>query len=125
MSKSEEITNAPLNGEERNYLAKVAMAEARGGGIVGMVAVLQTVKDRAYLYGISPLDVVKAPRQYCRPYEGPITAEAMLAVEYVFDKEVRAFIACTTHFHSVKSKTPYWAKNFEYRGEIGGNKFYE
>ena len=53
-----------LTFEEQDLLERIAMAEARGEGSVGMALVMRVVLNRSEKYGASIHDIIYAPNQF-------------------------------------------------------------
>lgn len=115
--------NISLTADEREYIVRVCMAEAGGGDYQGCMAVAQTIKNRAELWGKTPYEIVTAKRQFAKPRSGALYENSKKAVAAVFDEGKRAFVSDVTHFYSGEEK-PYWAEGKTYLGEVGGNKFF-
>ncbi|QIB68233.1 cell wall hydrolase [Aminipila butyrica] len=114
---------AKLSQSDREHIQRVCMAEA-GADITGLMAVAQTIHNRAALWNMDPIEVVTQDGQYAPPREGEIYPEAVQAVWAVFDEGMRAFDGDNvTHFYSGEAE-PYWTDGKEYVGSRGGNRFY-
>lgn len=111
------------NIENRELVERVVAAEARGESLEGMMAVAQTIRDRAEYWQMTPKEVVTAPSQYASPYEGEISESVKTAVSNVFDNGVSIMQEPTTHFHA-NYVNPYWTSDKACRGSIGAHKFY-
>lgn len=98
------------------------MAEAGNQPIEGMMAVAQTIRDRAELWGMAPTKVVTQPSQYAKPYQGDVSSNVIMAVSAVFDSDISVFDDPVTHFHS--GDEPYWTEGKVNRGSIGKHTFY-
>lgn len=105
---------------DKDLIERVVAAESRGDTFEGMMAVAQSIKDRGDLWNMSYEDVVNAPNQYAEPYQGQISEEVKLAVEYVFIRGYRVTEEPITHFHSC-SVEPYWTTGKVNRGSLGSN----
>ena len=55
-----------LTEQELYAMAQVGYAEARGEGMLGLLAVMQCILDRAELWGMSIMQVITWPRQFAR-----------------------------------------------------------
>lgn len=127
-SKAEPLPDEPLavhslSQEERDLIERVVAAESRGEDLQGMMAVAQTILDRAELWNMTVTEVVQAPGQYADPYQGKISIEIKLAVANVFDGGIRVFTEPITHFHA-DYVSPAWADEKINRGSIGCHRFY-
>ena len=114
----------PLIDEERELVERVVAAEARGEGIECQMAVAQTILDRAVSREQSITKVCTAPYQFASPYQGEVSEKTQDAVFLVFDTGAKVFDK-VTHFYAHKLiDPPYWAESKEFKGEIGGVRFY-
>lgn len=111
-----------LSDGDQELITRVVMAEARGSGFEGMAAVAQVIKDRSVLWGMSPQEVVTAPAQFAKPYQGEISETARWSVKAVFDYDYRIIADPVTHFNS--GTDPYWTDAKVSRGSYGGNRFW-
>lgn len=119
--KQPEIECFFANESEREIVTRVVMAESRGEGYIGMLAVANVILDRATLWGMTPVEVVTQDGQFAGMYDGEITLEAEIAVSDVFDYGIRAFDGPVTHFYS--GEEPYWAEDKTSRGTISKHTF--
>lgn len=110
-----------LEPQERELVARVVAAEARGEDLQGMMAVAQVILDRSVLWDMTPTEVVTAPDQFADPYQGEISDSVSLAVANVFDGGQRVYKEPITHFYS--GPEPYWASGKQSRGSIGRHEF--
>ena len=110
-----------LTAEERELIERVVSAEARGEDLQGQMAVAQTILDRSELWNMTVTEVLTAPDQYAKPYQGEISDATKLAVANVFDGGIRVFQEPVTHFYT--GATPYWADEKVNRGSIGRHTF--
>lgn len=125
VAQESEPVSLSMTAEETELIARVIMAEARGSGVDGMMAVAQTIYDRSVLWGKTPTEVVTAPKQYASPYKGEISEDAIKAVTAVFCEGERVWEEPTTHFYSEKMDIPpYWTEGKVNRGSRGGNSFW-
>lgn len=114
-----------INETERDLIERVVAAEARGECFEGLCAVAQTIKDRGDSWGMSYTEVVSAPYQFAKPYNGEISDDVKQAVSCVFDQGYRVFDETTTHFYAWDQiAPPSWTKEKVYLGNIGGHAFY-
>ena len=113
-----------LTTEERELVERVVAAEARGESIECQMAVAQTILDRAVSREQSITKVCTAPYQFADPYQGEVSEKTQDAVFLVFDNGAKVFDK-VTHFYAHKLiDPPYWAESKEFKGEIGGVRFY-
>lgn len=113
-----------LTAEERELVERVVAAEARGEEIECQMAVAQTILDRAVSREQSITKVCTAPYQFADPYQGEVSEKTQDAVFLVFDNGVKVFDK-VTHFYAHKLiGPPYWTESKEFKGEIGGVRFY-
>jgi len=110
-----------LAAEERELIQRVVAAESRGEDLQGQMAVAQTILDRSELWDMTVTEVLTAPDQYAKPYQGEISDETKLAVANVFDGGLRVFQEPVTHFYT--GAEPYWASEKVNRGSIGRHTF--
>ena len=112
------IGNGTKNAETEDYglIERVVAAEARGDTFQGMLAVCQTIKDRGDLWGMTYEEVVLQEGQFAAPYQGEISDDVKLAVNYVFEKNYRVTEEPITHFATYE---PYWAEGKISRGSCG------
>lgn len=110
-----------LSPEEFDLVCRVVAAESRGESLQGQMAVANVILDRAVLWDMPVVDVVLAPGQFAKPYQGEISDETRLAVANVFEGGVRVFEEPVTHFYS--GAEPYWADEKIDRGGIGCHRF--
>jgi len=112
-----------LSVAERELVERVVSAEARGESIEGMMAVAQTIRDRATLWGMTVSEVVTAKGQYAEPFTDSVSNDVKIAVASVFDNNESIFTDPVTHFHNDTVK-PYWAATKIKRGNVGNTRFY-
>lgn len=114
----------PLTENERDLVERVVAAEARGEKIETQMAVAQTILDRAVSREQSITEVCTAPYQFADPYQGDISEKTEDAVFLVFNNGAKVFDN-VTHFYAHKLiDPPYWTESKEFKGEIGGVRFY-
>ena len=113
-----------LSAEERELVERVVAAEARGEKIEVQMAVAQTIMDRCTSRGQTVTEVCTAPYQFADPYQGEVSEKTQDAVFLVFDNGAKVFDK-VTHFYAHKLiDPPYWTESKEFKGEIGGVRFY-
>ena len=113
-----------LSAEERELVERVVAAEARGEKIEVQMAVAQTIMDRCTSRGQTVTQVCTAPYQFAEPYQGKVSEKTQDAVFLVFDNGAKVFDN-VTHFYAHKLiDPPYWTESKEFKGEIGGVRFY-
>ncbi len=111
-----------LTPQELDIVCRVVAAEARGEDLQGQMAVAQVIRDRAQYWDMSVTEVVTAPSQFAKPYQGEISDETYLAVANVFSG-MSVLEEPVTHFYSGNNE-PYWTSNKVNRGTIGNHRFY-
>lgn len=120
----------------QKVVAAVLLAEARGEGETGMVAVAEVIRRRADQKGISPLLVVKPGAfsslngkthdQIVRQFEHhPMFPQALRIARTLYNEpeKLRNITKGATHF-THKAETPYWAVNQTPVVVIGNHAFY-
>ena len=113
----------PLTDEERDLVERVVAAEARGEKIEAQMAVAQTILNRAETRGQTVTEVCTAAYQFAKPYQGEVSEKTQDAVRFVFDDGAKVFDK-VTHFYATWIDPPYWTESKEFKGEIGGVRFY-
>lgn len=114
----------PLTEDERDLVERVVAAEARGEKIETQMAVAQTILNRAETRGQTVTEVCTAAYQFAKPYQGEVSEKTQDAVRFVFDDGAKVFDK-VTHFYAHKLiDPPYWTESKEFKGEIGGVRFY-
>ena len=113
-----------LTAEERELVERVVAAEARGENIECQMAVAQTILDRAISRKQSITKVCTAPYQFADPYQGEVSEKTQDAVFLVFDNGAKVFDKVTHFYASHLIDPPYWTESKEFKGEIGGVRFY-
>ena len=114
-----------ISDEERELIEKVVAAEARGESIECMMAVAQVIRDRCITREQSVTEVLTAPNQFAKPYDGKITNRIKDAVSFTFDEGHSTFEYPATHFYaSHLIEAPNWTEGMEYLGEIDGVSFF-
>lgn len=114
-----------------DYVVRVVGAEARGESWEGVMAVVQTIANRAEIKGITPEEVVKEKvggvRQYAAPMPssdfdngdtvGEICLLVLLYGEKIVDENITHF--CTSQANS------WHSENLEFVCKIGNLEFYK
>ena len=114
-----------LTEDERALVIGIVAAEARGESLEGMMAVAQTIRDRAVTRGQDIETVCLAAYQYAEPYDGPVSDMLKDSVMFVFDEGHSPLAYPTTHFYAHEEiAPPDWTYEKEVRGIIGGHTFY-
>ena len=114
----------PLTENERDLVERVVAAEARGEKIETQMAVAQTILNRAETRGQTVTEVCTAAYQFASPYQGEVSEKTQDAVRFVFDDGAKVYDK-VTHFYAHKLiDPPYWTESKEFKGEIGGVRFY-
>lgn len=70
-----------INQENRDLIARVVMSEANGEPMVGKVAVVATIFNRARIYEMSISEVIYSPNQYSTANNGKPTQECYDAID--------------------------------------------
>ena len=70
-----------INNENRDLIARVVMSEANGEPMVGKVAVVATIFNRARIYDMSIHDVIYSPNQFSTANNGTPTEECYEAID--------------------------------------------
>ncbi len=70
-----------VNQENRDLIARVVMSEANGEPMVGKVAVVATIFNRARIYEMSISEVICSPNQYSTANNGKPTQECYDAID--------------------------------------------
>ena len=124
------------NDDERDTVIKTAIGEAVNQGYPGMVAVMETIRNRSIAKGKSPKEIALAKKQYSfwnNRLRAPIfiknnmTPEnyqvASKAFEDVFYNNSNT-VGGSTHYHALP-KDPYWVpKGTKPTAVVGQHKFY-
>lgn len=74
-----------INQENRDLIARVVMSEANGEPMVGKVAVVATIFNRARIYDQTIAEVIYAPNQYSTANNGKPTEECYEAIDLYCD----------------------------------------
>lgn len=115
-----------LTEEERQLVISIVAAEARSESLEGMMAVAQSIRDRAITRNQSVTEVCLAPNQYAAPYTGEVSDRLVDAVMFVFDEGHSVLEYPTTHFYQHEMiAAPDWTYNLTCRGSIGAHTFFE
>lgn len=127
-----ENSNSPVDFDyDFNYVVRVVGAEARGESWEGIMAVAQTIANRAEIKGVTPEEVVKEKvggvRQYTAPMPssnfengdtvGEICLLVLLYGERIVDEDITHF--CTSQANG------WHSKNLEFVCKIGNLEFYK
>lgn len=70
-----------VNQESRDLIARVVMSEAGGEPMVGKVAVVATIFNRARIYDMSISEVIFSPNQFSTADNGTPTEECYEAID--------------------------------------------
>ena len=119
----------------QKVVAAVLLAEARGEGRAGMIAVAEVIRNRADRLGFSPLAVVKVPRHFScldattpenlirRFWKNPLWVEAVEIARMVYNEPDRLpGITCgATHYVNGEA---WWSKGHEPVVVIGRHRFF-
>lgn len=70
-----------INQENRDLIARVVMSEANGEPMVGKVAVVATIFNRARIFDQTISEVIYAPNQYSTADNGKPTEECYEAID--------------------------------------------
>ena len=120
----------------QKVVAAVLLAEARGEGETGMVAVAEVIRRRADQQGVSPLLVVK-PGAFSSLngkthdeivkefHRHPLFPQALRIARTTYNEpqKLQNITRGATHF-THKKETPYWAVNQTPVAVIGNHAFY-
>lgn len=113
----------PLTPQERIWVEQVVASEVRGESIEGIMAVAQTIRDRAVGWDQTIQEVIFAPGQYANPYSGSINMNVKEAVSRVFDDNESVYEEPITHFYNYKVCDPWWSNSKKEQGKIGNHVF--
>jgi hypothetical protein len=122
-----------VGGAASDAVIDAILAEAGGGGIQGMQAVANVIKNRSEQSGISPAAVVAQPHQfegYSSPSQGGrdnqsnslLRQQAADVWAGVMNGDLPDNTGGATHFYADYSAAPSWAKGVQ-TVDIGGNRF--
>ena len=131
-SKDEEEPEGSLKltPQERAWVERVIMAEARGEPWEGQVAVAQVIRDRVRHPGFpdSVIGVLLQCNQFAEPYESTISADVKEAVRYVFDFGSSIFPGTLLYFmnpRKASTKGAEWIRSSNVlKVVIGNHEFY-
>ena len=70
-----------INQENRDLIARVVMSEANGEPMVGKIAVVACIFNRARIYDMSISEVIYSPNQFSTADNGDPTAECYEAID--------------------------------------------
>ena len=70
-----------INQENRDLIARVVMSEANGEPMVGKIAVVACIFNRARIYDMSISEVIFSPNQFSTADNGDPTAECYEAID--------------------------------------------
>lgn len=120
----------------QKVLAAVLLAEARGEGETGMLAVAEVIRERADRRGVTPLAVLKPgaftslngkthERLLRKHQRHPLfdTALSIARMTYNEPEKLRNITRDATHF-THKRETPHWARGEVPVAVIGNHAFY-
>ena len=119
-----------LTPQERAWVERVVMAEARGEPWEGQVAVAQVIRDRVRHPGFpdSVIGVLTQCNQFAEPYENTISADVKEAVRYVFDFGSSIFPGTLLYFMNPRKASPKgadWIRSSNVlKVIIGNHEFY-
>lgn len=132
------IGGIPMDEKERSLIIQTMLGEGAGEGLGGMVAIAETIRNRAAQRGLSPSQVVLQPKQYSF-WNDPDAARKWLeqnadprayqiashAYEQAFN-EGSQLTGGATHYYNPKAvkKQPSFAKTYERKGKIGNHEFF-
>ena len=115
----------PLTEDERKLVISIVAAEARGENLEGMMAVAQSIRDRAITRNQSIEQVCLSPYQYAAPYAGEVSDMLIDSVMFVFDEGHSPLEFPTTHFYQHEMiDAPDWTAGLTCRGSIGAHTFF-
>ena len=123
---------------DERLVAAVLMAEAQGGGIVGMTAVGEVIANRARkrqkppgiivqeAYQFSPLNQTKPHELVSRYEKMPLYREALRIANTVIQTPAKlpGLTAGADHFEDLKAPTPRWACGRRPVAVVGGHRFW-
>lgn len=115
----------PLTEEERKLVISIVAAEARSENLEGMMAVAQSIRDRAITRNQTIEQVCLSPYQYAAPYTGEVSDMLIDSVMFVFDEGHSPLEFPTTHFYQHEMiDAPDWTAGLTCRGSIGAHTFF-
>lgn len=122
-----------LSEEDRKYITLVILAEARGEGVIGQMAIAQCILDGAIYYNTDPVSLCKK-LGYAAPWDGSGVDEARYtslyniasdAVTRVFEDGARAIPSRVIFFYAPKRCESKWHESQNYVATIGNHKFFD
>ena len=115
----------PLTEDERKLVISIVAAEARGENLEGMMAVAQSIRDRAITRNQTIEQVCLSPYQYAAPYAGEVSDMLIDSVMFVFDEGHSPLEFPTTHFYQHEMiDAPDWTASLTCRGSVGAHTFF-
>ena len=115
----------PLTEDERKLVISIVAAEARGENLEGMMAVAQSIRDRAITRNQTIEQVCLSPYQYAAPYAGEVSDMLIDSVMFVFDEGHSPLEFPTTHFYQHEMiDAPDWTAGLTCRGSVGAHTFF-
>ncbi len=112
-----------INKKDIEKVQAVVMSEARGSTLSDAVAVTQTILNRSQLWDKSGLEIVEAPGQYAKAYDGDINELVETAFNLVYLEGYTAFNEPITHFYNKELCNPKWAEDKNVIGSIGNHVY--
>jgi spore germination cell wall hydrolase CwlJ-like protein len=114
-----------LTDKQRELVIRTLAAECRGEGLAGQLGCAQVMRDRSLNWDIPIDQILSAPYQFAKPFNGTITnrEQLELVVELVFDNGYGAFKEDTTHFYEATKCNPSWASYKTQIAVIGNHRF--
>ena len=106
-----------INQENRDLIARVVMSEAGGEPMIGKVAVVATIFNRARIYDQTVAEVIYAPNQYSTADNGKPTEECYEAID-IYCKVPELYPDDMIYF-----QLDYYTKNGEDYLPIGSHYF--
>lgn len=120
----------------QQVVAGVLMGEAEGEGIKGMYAVAEVIRKRADLKGLSPLAIVKEPRQFSclnkltppqlirKHWRKKLWKQAVFIAQILYNQpqKMTNYTKGATHYATF---TPTWAKDRKPTVIIGRHIFWD
>jgi hypothetical protein len=124
-----------LKARDLSDLINTLIGEAGAEGPAGMNAVAHVIWNRARQSGLSPADVARAPNQFSGYYApGPdavkaqqnqtLRAQAAQVLMDAFGGNSPDPTGGADHFYATNTQRPYWADQFQSKGQIGGHSFF-
>ena len=106
-----------INQENRDLIARVVMSEAGGEPMVGKVAVVATIFNRARIFDQTISEVIYAPNQYSTADNGEPTEKCYEAID-IYCKVPELYPDDMIYF-----QLDYYSKNGEDYAQIGSHYF--